>query len=282
MTGSVVVYIVFIVTLSMSRGVPALPRLADIPYCNGMALDIYPSAQPGPRPVVVYSHGGAWRSGDKEEGYALQQLAAMLTLRGITFVSLDYRLAPAHIFPTSIEDVKCAIRFLRAHAAQYRVDSQRIGVIGNSVGAHLAALAGLADAQAGFDAGAYLNFSSTVQAVVNLWGPSDLTQLDDPNLHLIFGPTKDDLRRASPVAYISAADPPVLSVHGDMDPTLPLTQSLTFHQALLANGVASQLLVVHNAGHALTPVGGPLDPPLEVVNATIADFLVTRLIATAR
>ena len=282
MAGSVVIHVVFIVTLSVSRGVPALPRLANIPYCNGMALDIYPSAQPGPRPAVVYSHGGAWRSGDKEEGYALQQLAVILTLRGITFVSLDYRLAPAHLFPAPIEDVKCAIRFLRAHAAQYRVDSQRIGVIGNSAGAHLAALAGLADAQAGFDAGAYLNFSSAVQAVVNLWGPSDLTQLDEPGLHLIFGPTEDDLRRASPVAYISAADPPVLSVHGDMDSTVPVTQSLVFHQALLANGVASQLLVVHNAGHALAPVSGPLDPPLEAVNATIADFLAARLITAAR
>ena len=280
MTGSVVIHVVFIVALSVSRGVPALPRLANIPYCNGMVLDIYPSAQPGPRPAVVYSHGGAWRSGNKEEGYALQQLAATLTLRGITFVSLDYRLAPAHLFPAQIEDVKCAIRFLRAHAEQYQVDSLRIGVIGNSAGGHLAALAGLTDTQAGFDTGAYLAFASSVQALVNLWGPSDLTQLDDPALHAIFGPTEDDLRRASPISYLSADDPPVLTVHGDLDPTVPVTQSLVFHEALLAQGISSQLLVVHNAGHALVAVGGPLDPALEMINATIVDFLVAHLAAT--
>lgn len=264
---------IFIVALIVSHGPPALPRLANIPYCNGMALDIYPSTQPGPRPVVIYAHGGAWRSGDKEGGYALQ-LAEALTLRGATFVSINYRLAPDFIFPAQIEDVKCAIRFLRAHAALYRLDTAHVGLVGNSAGAHLAALAGLAGPATGFDVGPYLDFSSQVQAVANLWGPTDLTTLDDPWLAAIFGSTPDALRRASPITYISASAPPFFSVHGALDATVPVTQSLLFHQALLDAGVASQLLIVQHAGHALQPVDGPIEPSEETVNAAIADFLL--------
>ncbi len=183
-------------------GVQTAPGSADrdVTYCSPggepQKMDIfYPAGTAGPAlPTIFYVHGGAWTGGDKEQGEALW--ARSFLGQSYVFVSINYRLAPRHKFPAQIEDVKCAVRFLRAHAAQLRIDPNRIGAMGASAGGHLVVLLGTAGPGAGFDRGRYLDQSSRVQAVVDLYGPADLpslmagsTQLEQYQVPNVFGAT---------------------------------------------------------------------------------------------
>ena len=271
--------------MARTRGAPPIKRLKNIVYSNqsGMVLDLYPAAQQAhaPAPTVVYVHGGAWTTGNKNGGYSLE-LAPAITERGGIFVALNYRLAPEFLFPAHIQDVKCAIRFLRAHAVKYGIDPQRIAIIGNSAGGHLVSLAGLTDASAGFDTDEYAHQSSQVQAVVDLYGPADLTPISansyfQRRLRAVFGRDPDALRRASPVTYIKAGAPPFFIVHGERDQTVPIAQSVALQAALQAVGGQATLLSVRNAGHALVSVGGPISPSQDQINAAIVEWLSAKL-----
>lgn len=203
-----------------------------------------------PWPVAVYIHGGGWRGGDKSRGSGFAEVPA-LREAGFLVVSLNYRLAPAYTFPAMIEDVKCAIRSLRAHADAYHLDPERIGVWGTSAGGHLAALLGTADASVGWDGGPYAGVSSRVQAVVVMFGPADLPALarqaveagrEDGLQHLleVFDATAPDdpaLAAASPVTYASPDDPPFLIFQGDRDEVVPPEQADLLAEALQAAGV---------------------------------------------
>src|SRR5512140_2368186 len=148
--------------------------LRDVTYCTPgdrpQKMDLYFPGAGGPWPVVAYVHGGGWRYGDKSEAGLL---AAGMTARGYLVASINYRLYPAGKFPDMIEDVKCAVRSLRAHAGQYNLDPARIAAVGISAGGHLVALLGTADKSAGWDVGEYLDQSSRVQAVVAMAAPTD-------------------------------------------------------------------------------------------------------------
>ena len=143
-------------------------------------MDIYlPKAGAGPAPAVLYAHGGSWAYGDKSE---VALLAPGLVASGYVVASLNYRLAPQYRWPAQIEDVKCAIRFLKAKAGLYNLDPARIGLWGASAGGHLVSLAGLAGPEAGLEGkGGYPEQSSSVQAVVDMFGPTDFTIAPDPN-----------------------------------------------------------------------------------------------------
>ena len=126
-------------------------------------LDLYvPEKGDGPFPIIVWIHGGAWMSGDKN---GCPPLSSGFVARGYAGVSLDYRLSGDAIFPAQIEDCKAAIRWLRAHAKEYRLDPTRIGVWGASAGGHLVALLGTSGDSQEFDVGENLDQSSRVQAV---------------------------------------------------------------------------------------------------------------------
>jgi len=154
----------------------------DVVYrtVNGTAvkMDIHFPRTMGdePLPVVVYIHGGAWIAGDRNSDVGQLDIIRLVD-NGYIAVSIDYRLAPDNRFPAQIEDAKCAVRFLRANAEKYHLDPKKVGVFGSSAGGHLAALVGVADQSAGFDKGEYLNQSSRVQAVVDIYGPTDLSIL---------------------------------------------------------------------------------------------------------
>ncbi|HZJ25177.1 MAG TPA: alpha/beta hydrolase, partial [Anaerolineales bacterium] len=124
--------------------------LADVDYCSmgavNQKMDIYFPASGGPWPVLAYVHGGSWMHGDKSEAILF---AARMTSQGYLVVSINYRLYPEGKFPHMIEDVKCAIRSLRAHASEYNLDPNRVAAIGPSAGGHLVSLLGTSDASAG-------------------------------------------------------------------------------------------------------------------------------------
>lgn len=256
----------------------------DVTYCapDGIAqkMDIYfpRNMSDKPMPLTIYIHGGGWTSGNKGAGAGTVDMQALLA-RGYIVASLDYRLAPQYKWPSQITDVKCAIRHLRSNAATYRIDPNKIGVWGGSAGGHLVAMLGTADQSAGFDVGEYLDQSSRVQAVVDLFGPADLPQmLTDRAMvvgQTVFGAKSSSepiLVSASPVTYITADDPPFLILQGDRDTTVPPEQSQILYDRLKAGGVPATLVMVKNAGHGFAPVGGAISPTRAELTKMIADF----------
>ena len=250
---------------------------SDVTYCtvDGVALKMdvyYPFEEHGRFAVAMYVHGGGWSSGDKAKGAGAADIPA-LQQAGFLVVSVNYRLAPEYEFPAMIEDVKCAVRSLRAHADLYNLDPNRIGVFGGSAGGHLVSMLGTTDESAGFDAGEYLEYSSRVQAVVDMFGPADLTvdfEGGGDTVRRAFGDF--DLALASPVTYVTADDPPFLILHGEQDALVPIAQSEALLAALQAVGVSAELVPVANAGHGFKPVGGEISPSRIEISQLIVNF----------
>jgi acetyl esterase/lipase len=254
---------------------------------HALKLDIYPpvTAANRPAPAIVYIHGGGLVQGDKRWPVTLGFSAAVKALRaiGYAFVAVNYRLAPRHRWPAQIEDVKCAIRHLRANANAYNLDQQRIGVWGDSAGGHLAAMVGMAGAEAGFEVGGNLDQSSAVQAVVDMFGPTDLSYLSvNPALRwylrLLLGRGDEQaIRQASPLRYVTSAAPPFLIVHGERDLLVPPRQSQALHERLRAAGVPASLVMVRHANHALLPMGRFIQPARAELNRVIVEFFLRHL-----
>jgi acetyl esterase/lipase len=247
----------------------AEPRVQrDIEYArageHSLRLDLYLPAGANQPPLVVWVHGGAWRSGSKES----MPLGALVS-RGYAVASIDYRLSPVAAFPAQAHDLKAAIRFLRAQAARYGYDPQRVAIAGASAGAHLAALVGVSggDERLEGDLGAHRDQSSRAQAIVSFYGMSNLTtilaqstphglKVRVPALKLLLGGQPDQkpelARLASPVFHVDAGDPPLLLLHGDQDPQAPINQSHELEGAYQRVGNKVHFEVVHGAAH-----GGP-------------------------
>ena len=243
---------------------PALPGtvLRDVTYCTtagvSVKMDIYrPAHQAAEAPAAMYVHGGGWTSGSKTESGWLNEVARGLLDEGFVVVSIDYRLAPANRWPAQIEDVMCAVRYLRADAMTYGIDTDRIGAWGSSAGGHLVNMLGTADQSSGFGTGGqWGNESSRVQAVVDLFGPSDFTTPDWANgakssTDRVFGMTNSTLVQASPVTHITPDDPPFLILHGDADPVVPFTQGQELAATLEAAGVPVTFVPVKGGNHGL-------------------------------
>ncbi|MFA6287696.1 MAG: alpha/beta hydrolase [Opitutaceae bacterium] len=253
-----------------AQGLPSDARpLRDLAYVeNGHArqkLDLYlPAAtnSTATRPLIIWIHGGGWKAGDKR-----QCPATRLVSEGYAVASLNYRLSQDAVFPAQLEDCKTAVRWLRAHAAEYHLDPNRFAAWGSSAGGHLVALLGVTGKTREFDVGANLNVSSAVQCVVDYFGPTDMLTMgsmsgprsrishDDPNSpesRLLGGPVQKNPRlalRASPTTYVQPGAAPFLIVHGDADPTVPMGQSQLFDEKLRAAGNASTLHIVKGGGH---------------------------------
>lgn len=236
----------------------------------------------------MYVHGGAWEHGSSSLGGINAVIESQLVGQGFLVVSVNYRLAPRYPWPAQIEDVKCAVRYLRANAPTYNLDPARIGVWGSSAGGHLVSMLGTAKPNAGYDVGQYLNQSSRVQAVVDLFGPADLTASGwsastASIVQQVFGVTggRNDpvLRKASPVSYIEADDPPFLIIHGTVDMTVPASQSQELAARLQAVGVPVTLVMVQNAGHGFAPTGGPINPSLQEIEQMTVSFFKKQLAA---
>jgi acetyl esterase/lipase len=259
------------------------PDIPDITYCTmdgvPLAMDLYlPAGSGSPSPLLLYVHGGSFTSGDKRKGSGIIDIPAMTT-HGYAVAAVNYRLMPDYPFPAEVTDVKCAIRFLRAHADEYNLDGERIGIWGGSAGGHLSAIIGMTNNDPRFEAGEYPEQSSRVDAAVEMFGPMDLTLpmdwLQRQLLLRAFGTDSADsplLRDASPVFYVSADDPPFLIMNGEQDSAVPPDQARALYRALDAAGVDATLVIVKNANHNFKPTGGPISPSREEISVMMADF----------
>ena len=224
-------------------------------------LDLYVPDTGENLPLIIWVHGGAWRGGSKEHYNPMAYLKS-----GYAGASINYRLSQHAVFPAQIEDVKAAVRWLRANAETYRLDPNRFAAWGSSAGGHLVAMLGTAGNIKEFEVGENLEVSSEVQAVVNYFGPTDFLQMDahrlpdglvhdapdSPESQLVGGPIqehKDRVARANPVTYVSKDDPPMLIIHGDQDKLVPYHQSVLLKNALEGAGVVVTLYKVEGGGH---------------------------------
>ncbi len=198
-----------------------------------------------PRPAIVFIHGGGWRTGDKRRGYFLHG-AICYASKGYVTATVNYRLTDEAPFPACFHDIRCAIRWLRAHAAHYHLDPSRIGAYGNSAGAHLAALAALVPQEMTFDDdGPLQEYASDLQAVCVSALPADFTNWSVRGwaaflkYSLLAGPEEtfpERARLASPISYVRPDAPPFLVIHGAMDLTVPVAQADRFVEALRLAG----------------------------------------------
>jgi len=260
------------------------PDVADLTYCTPnsvpLKMDLYfPSDDyDAPWQVLVYFHGGSFTSGDKRKGSGIIDIPAM-TARGYAVAAINYRLMPEYPFPAEVMDAKCAIRFLRAHAEEYQIRTEKIGVWGGSAGGHLVAMIGLTNGDPAFESGEYAEYSSRVDAVVEMFGPTDLTApmgwLQRWLLRRAFGtddPTTPLLAHSSPINFITPEAPPFLILHGEQDGAVPVAQAQVFYKKLIEAGVDATLITVTNANHNFKPTGGPIEPTREEISAMMADF----------
>jgi len=242
-----------------------LTVLRDIEYArvgeHALKLDLYLPRGKSRSPLIVWVHGGAWRSGSKS-GMPLGKLVG----EGHPIASVDYRLSTEAKFPAQIHDIKAAIRFLRGHGREWRLPSKRIVIAGDSAGAHLAALVGVSNGQAELEGtvGEDRKQSSDVQGIISFYGAANLTTILNqstphglsvrvPALELLLGGQPTNAlalaRLASPVFHVDRDDPPLLLLHGDQDPQMPINQSHELHGAYQNVKARVQLEVVHGAAH---------------------------------
>lgn len=241
----------------------------DLVYGKGgdveLKLDLArPKEGEGPFPGLVLIHGGGWAGGNRQDFKPLMQQAAE---RGYVAVTVTYRLTqPDPVtklgkvpFPAQIEDCKCAVRWLKANAQKYHVDRDHIGVGGASAGGHLSLLVGLTDASSKLEGkGGYADQSSRVQAVVNIFGPTDMAECwrDSPQarpyLHGFLGKpddAPDAYKAASPVTHVTDDDPPVLTLHGAADTLVPPSQAKLLDDAMRRTKAQHELLILEGQGH---------------------------------
>ncbi|MGF1578664.1 MAG: prolyl oligopeptidase family serine peptidase [Gemmataceae bacterium] len=219
-------------------------------------LDLYlPPPVNGPTPVIIWVHGGGWRNGSKDRCPAIR-----FVQNGYAVASINYRLTKHAIFPAQIHDCKAATRWLRANARKYNLDSQKFGAWGSSAGGHLVALLGTSgDVKELEEKGGNLKYSSRVQAVVDWYGPTDLTKMGtwhngprSPEALLIGGPVqknKDKAAKANPINYVSKDDPPFLIMHGTKDKVVIPNQSELLVAALKKAQVSVEYQPIEGAGH---------------------------------
>ncbi len=242
---------------------------------NYHRLDIYlPEVEKPTYPVVISVYGSAWLGNDLK-GIDLNTLGKSLLDAGFAVVTPNHRSSIDAKFPAQIQDIKAVIRFIRATAKEYQIDTSFIGITGSSSGGHLAALAGTSGSVKQYtvgsttidlegDIGQFTAYSSSVDAVVDWFGPTDFLVMDScgsdlvhdaansPESSLIGGPiqdNKDKCALANPITYIDANDPPFLILHGDADPLVPYCQSELLYNALQKQKIPGQFVLVPDAQH---------------------------------
>jgi acetyl esterase/lipase len=246
----------------------------DVTYGNSQTMDIYipTRAITRPLPIAIYVHGGGLTSGDKAD--INPAFLNALASAGYAVASVNYRLAPQYKYPAQIEDLKCAIRYLRANEQIYGINESEIFLFGTSSGGELVALAALIGAHSEFDVGPYLNESSSVTAAVDMFGPANLTSYASYSDTLrVFGDNQTLLVLASPTHFVTANAPPILIIQGVKDTTVPESQSIQLYNDLSAAGDQTQIILVQNMGHMFMQVGPqPIDPSLAQIAQDMVSF----------
>lgn len=234
---------------------PETPALkTDIEFAKvgevSLTLDAFVPVGPGPFPTCILVHGGGFVRGDKQT--YIKPLFGPLTQASFTWFTINYRLAPEHRWPACAEDVATAVRWVRSHAKEYKVDASRIALIGESAGGHLVSYVGARSAK-----------ELGLAAVVPFYAPHDLEfQVKNRNalgesMQALFGLTEINdgawkrLREASASTYVRAGMPPYLLIHGDKDPQVPYAQSTRFQEQMKAAGNSCELITIAEGGHGM-------------------------------
>lgn len=207
-----------------------------------------------PLPTVIYIHGGGWIWGDRTG--AVPQLLPYLQ-KGWNAVNVEYRMASVSLAPAAVEDTRCALRWVIQNAKQYNIDPNRLVLTGHSAGGHLSLITGMLAPSAGLDANCPGTEPLKVAAIVNWFGISDVNDLlSGPNyknyaeMWLGSQTNRAEIaRRVSPLTYVRAGLPPVLSIHGDADDVVPYSQATRLHAALEKAGVPNKLITVPGGKH---------------------------------
>lgn len=270
-----------------ARAAPAEGHVVrDITYATvgerALQLDLHMPANVANPPLLVWVHGGAWRQGSRTG------LRTEFVRNGVATASVGYRLSTEARFPAMIHDIKAAIRFLRARAADYGYRADRIAISGDSAGAHLAALVGVSNGVAALEGtlGAHRDRSSAVQAIVAYYPATNLMSILGqstpfglnvrvPALQLLLGGQPADVPElaalASVTSHVDSSDPPLLVFHGDQDPQMPINQSHELHGIYQGLGLDGEMVVVHGGVHGGNVFynGGNLDRALAFLKRTI-------------
>ncbi len=211
-------------------------------------------------PCIVWICGGGWMQLDRHAHIPnLMELAR----ERFVLVSVDYRDSNYATFPAQLEDVKSAIRYIKAHAKRYQIDPERIGVMGESAGGHLAGMVGVTSHTDEFDVGNYLEFDSSVKAVCPWYMPADFSQMMRTEEGISTGMLPESrllgvdvsmrpeiVERANPISYVTQEAPPFLLIHGTDDRVVPYYQSELMYDALTKVGVEAELIGIEGGDHA--------------------------------
>ena len=228
---------------------------------------IAPTEKDDPLPTLLYIHGGGWMGGNKEQ--VLLHFLPYLEM-GMAVVNVEYRLGGVALAPAAVEDCRCALRWLIANAEEYGLDPARIVVSGHSAGGHLTLTTGMLSAAAGLDrrcpsespeegagrADAYLP-EMPVAAMINWFGITDVADLvEGPNAKTYavawmggMSDWREVARRVSPLEYVRAGLPPILTIHGDADDIVPYDHAVRLHEALEEAGVPHHLHTIEGGSH---------------------------------
>lgn len=255
---------------------------ADVVYAKTagieLKMDVYRPESSPMKPVgaVVVIHGGAWMGGKRQD---MAELCEAISKRGLLAATVQYRLAPQFKWPAMLDDAQTAVRYLRANASKYNIDPDRIGAAGASAGGHLSLLLGSLESRGKLEH--FPGVSSRVSAVLNLFGPTDLSQDYPPFLDMMFetvlGKKKAEaseiIRQASPVTHIGPSSAPVFTIHGSADPLVHIMQSKRLDEALKRHGVFHDRREIAGMQHLIAKTNPEC---VQAVEAGI-DFLAQRL-----
>jgi acetyl esterase/lipase len=240
--------------------------IANVTYLTATGyeakLDVYKRRDvTTPQPTLVFYHGGGWVLGTKEASF--MSIMPWLEM-GWNVVNVEYRMARVALAPAAVEDCTCALRFVVDKAKDYGIDANRIIVSGESAGGHLALAVGMIPESAGFTrlcAGGAFRASDTavpkVAAIINWYGITDVADmLAGPNIRNYavqwlgsMSNRNDVAKSVSPLTYVRAGLPPILSIQGDADPIVPYSQNVKLHEALTKAGAKNELFTVPGGGH---------------------------------
>lgn len=218
-------------------------------------LDLYlPRNVNRPNPTLIYIHGGGWTGGSKE-GSVLTFMNYLE--KGWSVVNVEYRLARVSLAPAAVEDCLCALRWVLHNAKTYNFDTDNLVVTGNSAGGHLSLTTGMIPASAGLDRECPGPEQLKVSAIVNWYGITDVEDLLDGDNMKTYAVAwlssmenrREIARRVSPIHYVRAGLPPIITIHGDADPTVPYAHATRLHEALQKAGVANKLVTIPGGKH---------------------------------
>ena len=231
--------------------------VTNLEYCNNEKLDLFVPQSSRPVPLVIYIHGGGWRYGSKVGGTL--DIFTPLLKDDIAVASINYRLSDNKKYPASVEDVLCAVRFLKSQAKTFNIDAERVGLAGISAGAHLAALAANSPDEEVFTNEKYSEYSSRVEVAVLINGIFDLndkrlTVETQENIdNFIEDNSSETLRQASPIYSLNDQSPVQLIIYSSKDKLVRPAQSKQYYQRSKQAGADFQLVEVDSADHNLNP-----------------------------